>query len=174
MAQDSQNYQRRHTKTLKRIKTLYAENPSFNAVAEKLDGYYPRVPIWAEDIRRAVNDDYVRPAIVLAFTPPRKRCRLPNDIPEELRDAITTEARRLEITNGGMLELMWKQYRPIPTAADIEWAIKEVDEYLKETAKSTSPGKVHVRCPVCHENADWQDGYYCKNETCPNFVGATQ
>ena len=105
MPQDSERYQRRHTKTLKRIKTLYADNQSFNAVAEKLDGYYPHVPIWAEDIRRAVNDDYVRPAIVLAFTPPKPRTRFSGDTP--LAADIAAEARRRKMTNGEYLEYLY-------------------------------------------------------------------
>lgn len=39
------------------------------------------------------------------------------------------------------------------------------------TRTESRKDKPMIACPVCGENADWQDGYYCKNEDCPNFVG---
>ena len=106
MARHSANYQKLCNITLKRIKTLYDENPNFYQLADRLSK--PHIKIWPNDIRRAIIDDYVSPALVAAVIKKRQRTRFTADIPQHLKDDIQAERDKLGMSNNGeLLEAMW-------------------------------------------------------------------
>ena len=100
MARHSANYQKLCNITLKRIKTLYDENPNFYQLADRLSK--PHIKIWPNDIRRAIVEDYVSPALVEAVIKKRQRTRICADVTKAQRQALKELAAREGLT--------WSEY----------------------------------------------------------------
>ena len=79
------------------VKRMHSDGLNYSDIGRNID-------VWPADVWKAINEDYVSPALMKAIFPPRKRSRFTADVDRETIERLDELLARYGVTRTWLIE----------------------------------------------------------------------